>query len=165
MEFPGLGTLTEDDYDGLVSAPVHVPVLGGTLRFHVEGYQDDPAPHEFHAAVKTFLALDGTALEAASAGVFDYYRHMGEIFGDGLDDFPRIAGPDQVWDHVALTGHEVTVSRGGEGEPVFVSVEAECAWEVEHGLQVVFREGARITKVGPYDGHLTNDEDVLYERF
>jgi len=36
--------------------------------------------------------------------------------------------------------------------------------EDEHGLQVVLRDGARVTKVGPYDGHLTNDADVLYER-
>ncbi|MFD4672821.1 DUF6985 domain-containing protein [Lentzea sp. NPDC058450] len=164
MEIPGLGVVTEDEHGSLVSAPVEVPVLGGAFRWHVDGYQDDPAPHEFHAAVKAFLALDGRALEAAAAGVFDYYRHMGEIFGDELDDFPRIAGPDQVWDHVTF-GHEVTVTRGDEGDPVFVSVEAECEWEVEHGLQVVFREGARITKVGPYDGHLKNDEDVLYERF
>ncbi|MGI5501085.1 DUF6985 domain-containing protein [Lentzea sp. CA-135723] len=165
MEIPGLGTLTASDYDGLLSAPVEVPVLGGAYRFHVEGYEDDPAPHEFHAAIEAFLALDGRALAAAAAAVFDYYRHMGEIFGDELDDFPRIAGPGEVWDHVTFASREVTVCRGYEGDPVFVSVEAECEWEVEHGLQVVFREGARITKVGPYDGHLKNDEDVLYERF
>ncbi|USX55880.1 hypothetical protein [Lentzea sp. HUAS12] len=165
MEIPGLGTLTADEYGSLVSAPVPVPVLGGiTLPFHVDGYADDPAQQDFHAAVRAFLALDRTALEAAADGVFDYYRHMGEVFGDELDDFPRIAGPADVWDHVTFARHQVTVSRDGGGEPVYVSVEAECGWEEEHGLQVVFRDGARITKVGPYDGHLTNDTDVLYER-
>jgi hypothetical protein len=39
---------------------------------------------------------------------------------------------------------------------VYVSVGCECDWEVEHGLQIVFRDGATVTKVGPFDGHLTN---------
>jgi hypothetical protein len=29
-------------------------------------------------------------------------------------------------------------------------------WEPEHGLQIVFRDGRAVTKVGPYGGHLTN---------
>ena len=164
MEIPGLGAVTEDDYEGLASAPIPVPVLGGApFVFHVEGYEDDPAPEDFHEAIKAFLALTSSDLDEAAVGVFQYYRHMGEVFGDGLDDFPRIAGPDDVWDHVTFKGHDIAVSRDGEGEPVYVSLEAKCAWEVEHGLQVVFRRGARVTKVGPYDGHLTNTDDVLYE--
>ncbi|WP_439656399.1 DUF6985 domain-containing protein [Lentzea sp. HUAS TT2] len=163
MEIPGLGTVTEDDYEGLASAPIPVPVLGGVpFVFHVEGYEDDEAQGDFHAAVRSFLALDHTALDAAATGVFDYYRHMGEVFGDGLDDFPRIAGPSDVWDHVTFAGHDILVQR--HDEAVYVNVEAECAWEVEHGLQIVFRDGARVTKVGPYDGHLTNTSpEVLYE--
>jgi hypothetical protein len=30
--------------------------------------------------------------------------------------------------------------------------------EPEHGLQVVFQNGLRVNKVGPYDGHLTNSD-------
>ena len=26
----------------------------------------------------------------------------------------------------------------------------------QHGLQIVFKDGRSVTKVGPYDGHLTN---------
>lgn len=33
-----------------------------------------------------------------------------------------------------------------------------CAWEPEHGLQLVLREGRSITKLGPYDGHLTHSD-------
>ena len=41
---------------------------------------------------------------------------------------------------------------------VYVSIECECAWEPEHGLQLVLQEGRRVTKIGPYDGHLTNSD-------
>jgi hypothetical protein len=76
----------------------------------------------------------------------------------------RIAGPEEVFDHVRFG--EITVERDGpEGDgPVFVSVECECAWEPEHGLQIVFREGRSVTKVGPYDGDLTTDGDAVYAR-
>lgn len=40
--------------------------------------------------------------------------------------------------------------------PVTASAECECSWEPEHGLQLVFRGGRTISKVGPFDGHLTN---------
>ena len=54
----------------------------------------------------------------------------------------------------------------------YVSVECECDWEPEHGLQIVFRDGRTVTKVGPYNGHLTNNsaygrqdlDDVVYQR-
>ncbi|MGW6444376.1 DUF6985 domain-containing protein [Lentzea sp. NPDC055074] len=164
MEIPGLGPVTEDDYEGLASAPIPIPALGGIpLKFHVEGYPEDQAPQDFHAAIQTFLALDHRALEAAAPAVFDYYQHMYEVFGEGLDDFPRITSPAHVWNHVTFDRHDVLVQR--DNGSVYISLEAECEWEVEHGLQVVFRDGARVTKVGPYDGHLTNTPpDVVYER-
>lgn len=173
VEIPGLGAVTEDEYGSLVSAPIPVPVFGNAaLPFAVDGYADDPAPEDFHAAIRTFLALDRTVLEDASPAVFEYYRDMADEFGDDLDDFPAIASPGEVWNHVQFDRHEVSVQRDDDGEPVYVSVECECAWEPEHGLQIVFRDGARITKVGPYDGHLTNASayarddlrDVVYVR-
>jgi hypothetical protein len=160
-----------DDCDQLASAPVPVPAFGNVaLPFVVEGYEDDSARGDFHAAIHTFLALGREALDEAGPAVFEYYRHIAELVGDE-EGFPRIAGPGDVWNHVAFL-HEITVQRDGEGSPVYVSVEAECEWEREHGLQLVFRDGARVTKVGPYDGHLTNAsayarddlEDVIYVR-
>jgi hypothetical protein len=38
-------------------------------------------------------------------------------------------------------------------------LECECDWEPEHGLQIVVRHGASVTKVGQFDGHLTNAAD------
>ena len=45
-----------------------------------------------------------------------------------------------------------------------------CDWEEEHGLQIVFKNGLTINKIGPYDGHCTNSdayddeslEDIIY---
>lgn len=156
--------MTEDEFGSLVSEPIPVPVLDNApLQFAVDGYVDDPVRQDFHAAIRTFLALDRSALTEAAPAVFEYYRDMADEFGDDEEDFPRITGPGEVWDHVTFDRHQVTVRRNGEGKPVYVSVECECTWEEEHGLQLVFRDGARVTKVGPYDGHLTNASDDLQD--
>lgn len=36
----------------------------------------------------------------------------------------------------------------------------ECAWEPEHGLQLVFRDGRRLTRISQFDGDLTGDGEV-----
>jgi hypothetical protein len=88
------------------------PAPGASCRVIVDGYDDDPAPEDFHAAIREFLALDRSALVAATPSIFAYYSD--------------------------------------------VMADVECDWEPEHGLQIVFRGGRTVTKVGPYDGHLTN---------
>ncbi|MGY0466658.1 DUF6985 domain-containing protein [Kitasatospora sp. cg17-2] len=156
MEIPGLGPVTVDG-DDYASAPLPVPVLGDALcRFVVVGYDDDEAKADFETAVRAFLGLGESALRSASVPVFQYYLDVrAEVAGKG--DFVSIAGPEDVWLHVR-PGGEVTVQReDAHGDrQVYVSVECECAWEPEHGLQIVFRRGGTVAKVGPFDGHLTN---------
>ncbi|MGX6603471.1 DUF6985 domain-containing protein [Micromonosporaceae bacterium Da 78-11] len=152
MEIPGLGTMTAED-DWHSSDPVRVPVLGGAeYEFLVVGYADDDAKEDFHRAIATFLALDESALHAATDAVHAYYRDVAEMCAVGGYPCVDIARPEDVWQHVR-PGPEPMVERDGR---VYVSVEAECDWEPEHGLQIVFRDGAVVTKVGPYDSHVTN---------
>lgn len=145
----------DDELGWYLSGEIVVPVLDGTVcMFAVEGYDDDPAPEDFHAAIRTFRALDRSALEAAVPYIWAYYR---DISTDGADEWTvEIESPADVLEHVRFV-ELVTVSRDpwGEGH-VHISVECECDWEEEHGLQLVFRDGAEVTKVGPFDGHLTN---------
>jgi Domain of unknown function (DUF6985) len=72
------------------------------------------------------------------------------------DEYISIASPSDVWTHVQL-GKEPIVSRRASGDKaIYVSIECNCEWEPEHGLQLVFRNGNQLVKVGPYDGHLTH---------
>ncbi|WP_327587701.1 hypothetical protein OHA25_12435 [Nonomuraea sp. NBC_00507] len=159
MQIPGLGLLLEDnDLGWYKSEPIPVPVLGGApRRIIVDGYVDDSSPEDFHAAIRAFLALDNSALTAAAPSIFAYYRDVtDDILAAGDDWYVEIEGPHQVLDHIRF-GNEPMVSRDPHGDRhVYVSLECECDWEPEHGLQIVFRDGRTVTKVGPYDGHLTN---------
>jgi len=177
MEIPGLGPVVEDADLGWHRSGTPVPVSllsGGPCHIVVEGYDHDPAREDFHAAIRAFLVLDRSALVAAAPSIFAYYRDvMDDVVAAGDDDWHvEIDGPEDVLDHIQL-GNEPMVARDGHGDRhVYVSLECECDWEPEHGLQLVFRDGHTVTKVGPYDGHLTNaaahaDSDldgVVYHR-
>jgi hypothetical protein len=62
--------------------------------------------------------------------------------------------------------------RDDATKAAYVSLESGCDWEPEHGIQLVFRNGRQVTKLGPFDGHLTNAAasgdagllDVIYRR-
>jgi hypothetical protein len=107
-------------------------------------------------AVTSFLTTDDRALRDASGDAFAYYLDTVRLVREqGCDlQLPEIAGPQSVWDHVSFGG-EFHVDRSDDGQ-VYVSIECECTWEPEHGLQLVFRGGRTVSKVGPFDGHLTN---------
>ena len=161
-----LGVVEKDDeMDWLFSEPLPVRALGGAeVAFLLEGYEDDPQPEDYHAAIAAFLSAGPEVLTAAAPHVYDYYLDINSHWAPGDDEYVDIAAPDKVWDHVQF-GFEAHVLRDGAGAPVYVSLECNCDWEPEHGLQIVFRDGATVTKVGPYDGHSTNPGDVVYRRF
>lgn len=156
MEIPGLGHVTMDADGEHQSGPTRIPVLGATVcRLVVLGYEDDEAKSDFQSAIRRFLALDASALSSSSLPIFRYYQDA-TAYADDDDEHVVITTPDEVWQHIR-PGGEVKVQRDASGDrEVYVSVECECAWEAEHGLQIVFRGGHTVTKAGPFDGHLTN---------
>lgn len=173
MKLPGIGDLEpDDDFGWWVCPPIHVPLLDGAVSFVVD---DEPSAHpaEYAAAILSFMALDHRALEAVSDEAFAYYRDIVRLLSHqpGLWEVPDIDGPDVVWQHIRL-GDEPHVGWDDATQAAYVSLESECDWEPEHGIQLVFRDGRQVTKLGQFDGHLTNAAaygdagllDVIYHR-
>ena len=160
MEIPGIGLVIKDtDFEWYYSEPLPVAVLDGQLcRIVVEGYDDDPNKEDYHTAIANFLAIDRSVLAASEEHVFQYYKRYSESCGSGDDDFVFIDSASQVWRHVRL-GTKPYVTRRAYGDTgIYISLECGCDWEEEHGLQIVFKNGLKVNKVGPYDGHLTNSD-------
>jgi hypothetical protein len=169
MEFPLLGELKPDKQidNWLCSKLIAVPMLGQECRFILEGYANDPRPVEFHAAVANFLAASPEVLRAAESALFQYYQDCEEFWLKC--DNPPLARAD-IWSHIQL-GNGPMVSRRPYGDQgIYISLECGCEWEDEHGLEIVFKNGERVNKIGPYDGlHSNADifgdknlEDVVY---
>ena len=174
MQIPGLGEVTScADIEGSYqSEPIAVPVLGGKFcRVIVEEYEDDSNRAEFHTAIANFLSIGPEVLRAVEKDIFQYYKDMFDILEpDPDDDFVIIETPADVWKHIGFGDCPVVSRRPYRDKAIFVSLECECAWEEEHGLQIVFRNGLKVNKIGPFDGHLTNAdayaddtrEDLVY---
>jgi hypothetical protein len=157
VEIPGLGAVEPyEDFEWLCSEPLPIGALGGHhCRVFLEGYEEDPNKDDFHAAIANLLSSERDLLGEAAPYVFRYYEDMNSEFDE--DDAEYVdADLQDIWKHVQL-GREPHVSRRSYGDRgVYVSLECNCDWEPEHGLQLVFKEGRVVVKVGPYDGHLSN---------
>lgn len=160
VNIPGLGHLTKDEYTGwYCSEPLPLPLLNGReCRVIVEGYEEDDAPEQYHAAIANLLTSSFSTLQAAESYVFKYYQDIKDYWDPANEELVRIESPAEVWQHIDLDTEPVVTRRGYGDRGIYVSLELNCAWESEHGLQIVLKDGSTITKVGPYDGHLTNSD-------
>jgi hypothetical protein len=164
VDLPGIGILREEQYGNLVSEALPIAALAGRdCHFVFDGFEGDPHPEDFIQAVRNVMAADESLLAAATGHVHQYCIDMQTLWGEAAPTLD-ISKPADVWRYVDL-GTQLSVSRDHDsGRDVFVSLECNCAWEIEHGLQLVFRNGNEITKVGPFDGPLSNESAYADER-
>ncbi|TWC76418.1 hypothetical protein FB593_12137 [Rhizobium sp. SJZ105] len=122
----------------------------------VEG--PDPDAPASAAALASFLALTKADRLSDTRHVFAFYKDYYEEAGrpEWLDAEIGIPeSPADIWDHV-IPG-PVSVEKGRrDDENWYVVMQAECGWDAERGLMMVWRNGATLTRVGGYNGHLTN---------
>lgn len=146
----------ELDLRDFVGREMPVRVLGNQLcEFGFDGYAADANRADFHGALENFLKADDSVLRAATAPLFQYYVDMNSQWDTEDEEYLELSHLDDVWKHVSLGDRPRMRRRPRDGE-IYVSVECGCAWEPEHGLQLVFRNGRSISKLGPFNGHLSN---------
>jgi hypothetical protein len=158
---PLLGPLRRDDRFGWYqSEPKPVRFLGGrACRFIFDDYGSDEAELlDIRRAVQNALDVGPEVLATAEPYVVQYCEEMLVRYPDEFRPKVHLAKPSDVWSYVRF-GSELHVSRRTDGDAedgVYVSIECNCDWEREHGMQLVLRDGRAVSKVSPYDGHLTN---------
>ncbi|NOU27563.1 MAG: hypothetical protein HOO96_06600 [Polyangiaceae bacterium] len=114
-----------------------------------------PALRSFLARTPDERLADGRHLVAYCASTVDA---VGEEI---LEDLPGGALPtlDTVWTLVRPRSIFFGMLEAGKYAPIdtaYVQMEAEVAWEPEHGLQLSWEAGRHLVKAGPFDGHPTN---------
>ena len=140
-----------------------VPLFDGhVVPAHVDAESAEELEPAERSALDAFLTLTPNDRRAASRHVAAYARDVWASRGS-----LRALWPGDVWKSVS-PGAVFLMERDGI---CFVAMEAECSWEPEHGLLLVWREGRTLCKVGPFDGHATNTaayadpamDDVVYK--
>lgn len=119
------------------------------------------------SALKAFLDLTPADRLSDTRHVYAYYCDVRQAVAseDGRElEMSALKSPAAIWTHVTPT--QIYLEAGSDGDAHFhVVAECECDWEDEHGLMMVWRDGATLCKVSDFDGHITNanayDDDSL----
>jgi hypothetical protein len=165
MTIPPLGNLERHPHikEWLHSAPIAVPYFDGLeLPFVLRGVAGDAIPSDFESALSAFFRLGPAERKQAGHHVFQLYRKFVDAVAADEFDF-SIPTASAVWDFVTPT--EIHISRRHRrDELVYVEILAECRWEVEHGLVVIYRNGSTLSRVSEQDGHLTTSDAFDFQR-
>lgn len=157
IELETLGTLEQDTdiSEWWLSSPIAVPFFGGKrLQFVITTeLQANDFPLDVETAVSNFLSLDEQYKFSVSEAVYRNYCEYIEAVKDA--ELP-ISEPTQIWDYVSPT--QIFVSRRPKDNNIYIQAAAECEWEIEHGLQLIFHNGTKLTRVSIQDGHLTHTD-------
>jgi hypothetical protein len=140
----------------------------------IELSEDDYDASDLYAvaALEAFLALTPADRIRDSRHVYAYYRDYREWVGgeDWMDEEMGVPGaPEEIWTYVRPQTLGIWAGRNGDDNR-YVFLEANCGWEHEHGLLLVWRNGTTLSKAGGFDGHATNADasadgrmkDVVY---
>ncbi len=139
------------------SEKVSIPLLGGhKLSFTLEDVKIDENPEEFEEAIDNFMDLIESAKSGIESYIYKNYLDFKDAVGPEICT-TKISCPHDVWQFVYPSYINVS-RRPYENEEVYVQLLAECEWEPEHGLQIVFHKGKSLNRVGDQDGHLTHSD-------
>ncbi len=175
-----IGTLEQEDGfpDWWKSEEIVIPFFDNeklTITFMgFEPEQDNTFIDEADKALASFLKLDlnyrNLISDLAYKNCIDF---LAEVSFDEADEpLRQIKDSNEIWDFIQPT--EIYISRRNRRDKdIYVEIACECDWDEEHGLQLIFRQGKKLTRISDQDGHLTeadawdkpDEEDELLSRF
>lgn len=158
-----IGPLTQDDRfaDWWKSSEIDIPFFDNqklTITFiDFEPDNDINFIEEADRALSHFLSLKLT--DRNKIAPLAYKNCMDFLDAVDFDEeekepFTTIKDVTEIWNFIAPT--DIYLSRRHRRDhDIYVQISCECDWEVEHGLQLVFKQGKQLTRISDQDGHLT----------
>ena len=140
------------------SAPHLIDLVGENLPITFMDFdpsKDEDFVRESDEALKLFLEISGMYKLKIAQPIFEnFVEYVSYIEEKDIPEKMKGATPLSIWNFIYPT--EVFVSRRAVNDKdIYIVLACECEWEKEHGLQLVFRQGKKLTRVSDQDGHLT----------
>jgi len=130
--------------------------------------------NEADSALTNFLNLNSKDRNAISDLAYKNCMDFFEAVGFSAKDeaLRQITNKNDIWNFIHPKEIYLT-RRPYKEQDIYVQIACECDWEHEHGLQLVFRQGKKLTRISNQDGHLTeadaydrpDEEDELLSKF
>lgn len=137
---------------GMSGQKIQVPYFDGQS---LELDEDQASlPNEAQEALAAFLSLTNEQRLSEPSLVYQYYQDFRGVgdFADWLDEEMGVLTDDEtIWARVSLDFLDV---RQGINGLWYVVAAGDCDWDREHGIMMVWLQGAALTRVGPDDGDL-----------
>ncbi len=127
-------------------------------------------------ALQHFFNCSAELRQTTAQHAFQNWQHYNEMVGylDAIDTFSRtknrpawmekaldnclwlqeLTQPEKVWPYLTPTEIVVTKDRYQRTKDVYLQLLCDCAWQEEHGLQIVLRNGRDFWRLGEQDGNL-----------
>lgn len=118
----------------------------------------DPSAPGAITALDAFLTLTSADRLRDTWHVFAYYQDVRDTVGgeEWLDEEMGVPQtPEEIWSFVHPKEIGFWSGRGSDNN-CYIFLEADCGWEQERGLLMVWRDGTTLNKVGGINGHPTN---------
>jgi len=150
----------EDSPDWWVSDEVEIPFFDNeemvVTFMGFEPETDDSFIDEADRALANLLKLTSEDRNSISELVYKNCMDFLDLveLEEGDEEFRQITDKNDIWDFVCPIEIYVT-RRHRRDKDMYVQICCECDWEEEHGLQLVFRQGRKLTRISEQDGHLT----------
>lgn len=139
------------------------PKAGLERLFHMLLEAANPA--QTPLALTNFLKLTAVDRLKDSRHLYAYYLDYSELIGDyemHIGERRVIpTSPEDIWNYVTPLRLWLKIEAGVE----YVMCDCNCWWDIEHGVQLVWKEGRRLTKVSSFDDsptHHNAPETVVY---
>jgi hypothetical protein len=153
---PELGNIHAGDFGPHTDA-LTLPMFGGAPVVITFDDLEWPVPEPVRRAAVTFVNVGPDVLRTPRA-----LEVLRENYEENRDFFcPQglpISRDEDLWGFVTPEGAGVELDD--EDRP-HVVLECDCAWELEHRLQLVFRDGGVLTRISQSDGDLTGPNGDL----
>ena len=130
--------------------------------------------NEADIALKSFLEKNtNDRLELSELAYQNCLEFLNAVDYDEADKpLWDIKDKNEIWNFIYPQDIYVT-RRHRRDEDIYINLICECEWEQEHGLQLVFRQGKKLTRISDQDGHITeadaydkpDQEDELLNQF
>ena len=99
--------------------------------------------------IRTFFKWSDDLFEKLKKASFDYYQDFVEWVD--ADDIPKVESSDKVFFYCYPTTMIFDYSEKYPND-TFITVELNCDWEIEHGMQWTVKNNNEIIFVGPFEG-------------
>ena len=142
------------------SDKIHIPLFDNqklTITFmDFEPENDKTFIEEADQALTEFLKLNKEDRNGISELAYkSCMEFLNAVDFDETDEpLRQIRNKNEIWNFIQPTEIYIT-RRPYKEQDIYVQIVCECDWEQEHGLQLVFRQGKKLTRISEQDGHLT----------